>query len=233
MSGVTVITCTGGRELAFALCERWMARQTYRGDIQWICVDDVATPTPCTMGQTVIRPVPAWTPGENTLARNLLAAFPHVKHDKVVFWEDDDFYAPGYLQAMADALDRAPLAGEFPACYYNILTRQYWTGSEHPHHASLCQTAIRAEMIPALAEMCKRRRDHIDINFWRESKADKFWVRDAGCVGIKGLPGRPGIGMGHRPRFWWPHDSDGSMLRAWIGEDVAAYWRYMEMPAAS
>jgi len=33
---ITVITPTGDRPEAFALCERWMSQQTYTGQIQWI-----------------------------------------------------------------------------------------------------------------------------------------------------------------------------------------------------
>lgn len=240
---LAVITCTGGRPASFALCERWMARQTYRGQLQWIVADDCEPPTCQNLSQIVVRPEPYWSPGQNTLGRNIQAGIASMiginkglpdilKFDKIVFVEDDDWYAPGYLQAMSDVLDRAPLAGEVPARYYNILTRQHWTGTMNPQHASLCQTAMRAELIPALADWCEQRCTQIDINFWRESTAKKVWVRNAGCVGIKGLPGRPGIGMGHRPPASWPHDPDGSVLRSWIGEDAAVYEGYAERAAA-
>jgi hypothetical protein len=39
MADLTLITCTADRPEAFQLCERWMARQTYRGSIQWIVAD--------------------------------------------------------------------------------------------------------------------------------------------------------------------------------------------------
>jgi len=41
-------------------------------------------------------------------------------------------------------------------------------------------------------------------------------------VGIKGVPGRTGIGVGHRADFGQP-DPGGNTLRAWIGERASAY----------
>lgn len=84
---LTVLTPTGSRPEAFALCEKWMARQTYKGAIQWICADDGDVPTRFTMGQKVIYRDAK--PGVVTLADNLLAAIGHVEGEKVVVVEDD------------------------------------------------------------------------------------------------------------------------------------------------
>lgn len=49
-------------------------------------------------------------------------------------------------------------------------------------------------------------------------------IRPGGwVVGIKGLPGRGGIGMGHRDNFRGTDDPCGALLREWIGEDAEAY----------
>jgi hypothetical protein len=42
-------------------------------------------------------------------------------------------------------------------------------------------------------------------------------------VGIKGLPGRAGLGVGHRPGTGWTPDPDFVRLRSWIGDDVDSY----------
>jgi len=225
---LSVITCTGGRPAAFALCEKFMARQTLRPD-QWLVVDDVAEATPITMGQTVIRPWPRWS-GESTLGRNILAALPMVTGSKIVFIEDDDYIPPDYLKHMSTMLNAYPLAGEAPARYYNVATRQY-RQLRNTAHASLGQTGIQRSLLPTLAAICERERKFIDIPLWRHH-GSIGWLTVSTVVGVKGLPGRPGIGIGHRPAGHWPVDGDGSVLRSWIGEDAALYESFAEKAAA-
>jgi hypothetical protein len=219
--GVTVITCTGGRPEAFALLEKFMARQTYAGDIQWLVVDDCEPATRCTMGQTVIRPEHRWSPGQNTQALNLLAALPHVTQDKVFFVEDDDFVPSDYLARMSVLFDSNPtwdVFGERPARYYNVASRAC-RQLRNRTHASLCQTAIRKECLSEFAKMCRQNLKFIDIKLW---ECGGVFI-DPTVVGIKGMPGRPGIGMGHRPHAGWTPDPDLAQLRAWIGDDADLY----------
>src|SRR5690606_27643891 len=75
---IALVTPTCDRPQAFALCERWMARQTVPWT-QWIVADGGATPQPVTLGQTVIRrPSP---PGIANFAGNVLAALEVVRAD--------------------------------------------------------------------------------------------------------------------------------------------------------
>ncbi len=225
MSGVTLLTPTGNRPDAFELCERWFERQNYRGDIQWLVADDGAVPTLCTMGQTVIRPEPFWSYGQNTQFRNLLALLPLIKHDKIIHWEDDDWYAPGYLQTVAGWLDEAPLVGEIPTRYYNVRFRSW-----HPHgndtHASLCQTGMRAEVLPVLRTICEESK-WVDIALWKLVEGKMFHEKQN--VGIKGLPGRPGQVAAHsKARVLRRMNADPQLetLREWIGDDADAYQRF-------
>ena len=89
--GVTIITATGCRPEALALCAHFVTRQDYDGPLQWIIVDDGERPSEIdlsrvssTMTVTRLFPKPNWEPGENTLARNLLAAISEVKYDAIV-----------------------------------------------------------------------------------------------------------------------------------------------------
>ena len=50
---IQLLTPTGMRPEAFALCERWMAAQTYDGPCTWFVVDDGAVPLKLT-------PPPGW-----------------------------------------------------------------------------------------------------------------------------------------------------------------------------
>jgi len=220
---ITLITCTGGRPEAFALCERWMSRQTLDADMQWIVVDDCDPATPANRGQIILRPQPRWEPGTLTLARNLAAALTMARGDKIIFIEDDDWYGPTYLADMSARLDGVPLAGEIPARYYHVPERRYFEVG-NAHHASLCQTGIRGDMVPALLSACQAESKFLDLLLWQKfGKKGRLEV-GSGSVGIKGMPGRPGIGVGHRSSgSRWKADPSGEGLRSWIGLDAVAY----------
>lgn len=228
---LTILTPTGGRPEAFSLLEKLVARQTYVGELQWLIADDCDPPTPCTLGQTIVRPTPLWSPGDNTQCRNLMALLPLVRHPKILILEDDDYIAPRYLERMSQYLDSAPLVGEVNAHYYNVATRTYRV-IHNLRHASLCQTALRVEVLPALASICQRGVPWIDLELWRSWRGDCELVPPPSsdgiplCVGIKGMPGRAGIGIGHQDRFPGTSDQDGSVLRGWIGQDADLYAGY-------
>lgn len=234
MGGLTLITPTGGRPFAFALCERYMQSQTYRGPLQWIVVDDCVPPTPCTMGQEVIRPTPCWNSGQNTQHRNMLAALPRIANDCILVIEDDDYYAPGYLQAMADDLAGADLVGTKFALYYNVALRVY-RQHKNSRHSSLCQTGFRSSVLPTLSAVCSDiKQKWIDISLWEQWQGSKLLALPPTpplSVGIKGLPGRPGIGMGHRASVAtnYTRDPTGEKLRTWIGEDMQNYAAYLRL----
>lgn len=224
---LTLLTATGARPQAWALCERWMAVQDYVGPVRWLIVDDGAEPQPVTFQRDgwslqVIRPKPHWRPGQNTQARNLLAGLSHCcADDRVVCIEDDDHYAPDWLTHVAGQLQIAELVGEIQARYYNLRTRQ---GREltNTAHSSLCSTALRGRAIDGLRKVCQSHVKFIDMTLWQQW-LDKHLFDGHRVVGIKGLPGRGGIGAGHKPGFRGSHDRDGQLLRAWVGADAEAY----------
>lgn len=64
------------------------------------------------------------------------------------------------------------------------------------------------------------------MDLWRTFQGPRSLLDSANVVGIKGLPGRPGIGVGHRPDFGDP-DPDGRILAEWLGPALAdAYAGY-------
>lgn len=227
MVGLTLITPTGARPAAFALCERYMAAQSYTGPLQWIVVDDCLPWTEVTMGQLSILPRPIWQPGMNTQSRNMLAALPHIRNEFVAVIEDDDFYHPHYLQTVYDMLTKAELVGLSKALYYNVRTRTY-RQHKNVKHSSLCTTAFRREVIPTLEKVCLAGSKWIDISLWEEWRGSKT-LREPGSpplsVGVKGLPGRPGIGRGHvmDPSHGFAHDADLHVGRAWLGDCMDLY----------
>jgi glycosyltransferase involved in cell wall biosynthesis len=222
---ITLLTPTADRPVAFALCEKMMARQSSKFD-EWIVADGGEVPALCTMGQTHVHmPQP---PGAANFAGNLSNGLARATGDAIIFIEDDDWYAPEHVATLAAVLERRPIAGaEAVQRYYNV-ARRCWLTYKNVG-ASLCQTAIRRELSPKLVETinaCAARNSYgIDTNFWRSTARDQWGI--AGrmtVVGIKGLPGRAGLGVGHRPSEAWNRDPDLRVLREWIGEvDAAVY----------
>ena len=144
-----------------------------------------------------------------------------------MFIEDDDWYAPEYMKHQYEQLKTADLVGEVPSRYYHVPSRQYRVMS-HSQHASLCQTTVRSSVLPLLKEICNESSEFIDIRLWGRFDGIKTIGSEPYCVGMKGLPGRPGIGIGHNPsrnRNDWMADQDLTVLRSWIGNDVSLYYQ--------
>lgn len=150
-----ILTATGCRPAAWAMCERLMMAQTFDGPVRWIVVDDGPDQQPVSFERPgwlveVIRPSPRWQPGQNTQARNLLAGLDAVdRMHPVAIIEDDDWYSPTWLQTVHEHLKRAELVGETRSRYYNVATRM---GRDvgNTRHASLCATALRGRAIDTL-----------------------------------------------------------------------------------
>lgn len=223
-----LLTATGARPEAFALCQRWMSRQNYAGEIRWLIVDDGEQPQRISADFRAnwelwhLRRKPHWTPGQNTQAANLLHGLREIDREHpVVVIEDDDWYAPDWLTHVSEQLRHAELVGEKRARYYNVAGR---TGRQlhNESHASLCATAMRGAVIGEFVAACESAPKFIDLQLWK-SRAAKHLLDGHRVVGIKGLPGRAGIGMGHSSELQGQQDPHGALLRQWIGEDADAY----------
>lgn len=220
---LTILTATGARPEAWAICEELMRRQDYSGPVRWVIVDDGPTAQPVTFqreGWTleVVHPEPYWQKGQNTQARNLAAGLEVIGPDeRVQTLEDDDYYAPGWLSAVAGWLETDDLVGESYARYFNVRT-----GLGHAHrnnqHASLCATACKGDGLVSLRKAVASKRTFIDLDLWARFRGSKKLRRADLTVGIKGLPGRGGIGGGHRDDYGQPMS-----LADWIGEDAKLY----------
>lgn len=218
------------RPQAFALCEKYMARQTRQPD-EWIVVDDGEVKTPINLATTIIRPEIKWRPGANTQARNLLLALSQVKHDSIVsIIEDDDFITPDHLMSLESCFDDSiDLVGQTGAVYYNISIRK-WRTLGNIGHACFSQTVFRGSLIPLLENLLLNPPNlwH-DYNFWQRCYYYRSpWLLPPPAktaVGMKGMPGRSGIGVGHWSEHReWVNDDNYVDLKALIGEeDAQAY----------
>ena len=179
----------------------------------------------------IVRPQPLWQPGQNTQARNIREGLRHLDPDlPIAIIEDDDFYSPEWLQTVVDWLERDyELIGEEKARYYSLPTSIART-MRNTRHASLCATAFRGrEVYNSLLELAQADgRKFIDKDLWAQTPSGlKTLLPTHHVVGIKGLPGRHGIGCGHKPSFSGKADPKGVILRSWVGD--AAYKAYKEL----
>jgi hypothetical protein len=237
---ITAITPTGDRPLAFRLCREWMANQTQRPD-QWIIVDDgkvpMEVPVAMRMNPSIqyVRREPRPDDPPHTLDLNLKAALPHIAGDKILIIEDDEYYAPGYVEEMARRLDQAEVVGICRSKYYHLPTGGYQQVG-NVGHASLAQTGFRSSFLQIFGSLIQNGDNSKwpDDKLWRHVQAtagtrDKItsmlFVDDQTplYVGMKGLPGRGGIGAGHKTSMYHATDKDRSQLKAWIPRDYRVY----------
>jgi glycosyltransferase involved in cell wall biosynthesis len=230
MAKATLITPTGDRPVAFQICEHWMRRQTFRelGDIQWIVVEDGEEETPCSMGQTHLQCPSNYSGQPRSLAQNILGAISYVEGDYVIIIEDDDWYHPKHVENLVNRLSRgAKITGNGLQQYYN-LEHLVWKTFKNIG-SCFCQVGFHRELLPLLekaaTECFQRNAKGLDRTFWElvpKHQWDVF-LKPQHTVGMKGLPGRKGLGVGHRPDTSWTRDPKCEILYDWIGDDIQVY----------
>jgi len=211
-----------------------MARQTVKPH-QWIVLDDDDQPTQCSMGQQYFY-LPELRGTLSLLNKIKFALQPNlITGDAAVFVENDDYYAPTWLQFCSDQLEQYDMIGEGHALYYNVRYR-YWIDYRNISHASLCSTAIRTTLFPKVIELCDtttNKDPFLDQRIWIDNGGIKCSKRvfspDAGrlVIGIKGMPGRAGYNVGHNKTAQGAMQDAGlAKLRTLIGGDADAYEQF-------
>lgn len=199
-----------------------LQRQTYNGPVRWVVVDDGAEASQVTLDRPyweieVVRPKPFWELGQNTQGRNLLAGLEVAGGtDVLTVWEDDDWYHEDWLQFIADHIHEAELIGEERALYYNVFARRY-NQLKNTNQASLRCSAMRGAAIKTFRECLAQPHTYYDSKLWHRHSDKKLFPQRL-TIGLKGLPGRPGIATGHDGKGGH-RDKDGSFLRSKIGSD--------------
>lgn len=231
---IALITPTGARRAQFNLCCHFMRRQSYQGLVTWIIVDDAEPRTTDAVGAdfrlnwTIIKvyPMPPWS-GGNTQARNLAAGLDALQAnyknkdiEAIFIIEDDDFYRPIYIERMLANLKGFWVAGERNTIYYNVISRNY-ADNNNRAHSSLFQTVFIPEVIPIFRSCLPA--PFIDAHFFMVMDKSKVNLFNEGTlsIGMKGMPGRKGIGAGHTKMMRFPHDTDLKFLKSLIGEEDA------------
>jgi predicted SAM-dependent methyltransferase len=242
---VTVITPTGDRPECISMLRNWMSNQTRQPD-QWIIVDDGQAPMTMTGNVQYLRREPQPDDPPHTLGINLKAVLPHVTGTVILIMEDDEYYAPEYIATMAAKLENYEVVGIGRSKYYH-LPRGQFIRHMNMDHASLAQTGFRRSFLPEFAALLNGN-PWIDIEIWKKIGGikgirpvaepgnlsgekvinDRGYLFDDGdtdClyVGMKGLPGRAGIGVGHRNAGEYvPDTPDHTILRQWC-RDAEVY----------
>jgi len=247
---ITAITLTGDRPLAFSLCRKWMVSQTRQPD-QWIVVDDGVWPMYPPMFCEYIRRERQPSDPKHTLVLNMIEAVKKVTGDAVVVMEDDEYYSPRYIEEMARRLDHYEIVGIGRSKYYYVPTGGY-IRHDNLGHASLAQTAFRSSFMYEFRSILNGD-SFLDVRLWtivngpraslcdarnrsereRRTKDGRGIIFDDGeenCLylGIKGMPGRAGIGSGHKPQAYGKHDKDRSILKKWIGVEAATVYMQLQ-----
>ena len=228
---VTAITPTGGRPQAFALCEKWMKQQTYKGDIQWIVIDDDPThDVVTTMGQEVYKAEKLWEPHINTQRSNMAQALKHVKGEVILFFEDDDKYHPEYIKTMITLLETAEIAGLSNNRYFHVGVPGYKFMNNYAH-SSLCSTAIKKSQMGRITRAVESGHFYFDIQLFSYCKEDGIPIALLAntnlVIGIKGMPGRAGLSGGH-DKSWYTEDPELKVLEGWLGKDAEEYKKFIQ-----
>ena len=224
---ICALTPTGNRPEGLALLGEYINAQSYAHAFRWIIVDDCDPATRIPFMRTgidveVVRPDWRWRPGMNTQAASMATGLVLVPDDATLFvLEDDDVYLPDYMITMREAIACAELIGEKDARYYNVTTRR-WRVLPGRVHSSMASTVVRGAALTLLKGLCANGMTKmLDLNLWKTFGGNKMLLSAHNVIGIKGLPGRAGIGIGHRASFGMI-DKDNT-LKLWVGDYADNY----------
>jgi hypothetical protein len=241
---ITIITPGGDRPWSFNLLKHYLLRQTFPGTMQWLVISDSQNQKPYEMiwTQFALQSDPRFIQGElhqltydktiigpKSLARNLVWGLMRAKGEIIFICEDDDWYGSDHVKECINHLAQPEIkvTGTIWQRYYHLPSLTYRTYKNVG--SALCSTAFHRDLIQPLinsAVWCEEHEQRgIDRRFWDslpEDQKDIFEPLNNQVIGMKGLPGRIGIGVGHRPRGF-EADPEAKMLREWIGNDADTY----------
>lgn len=175
---IIAITPTGDRLHQFEICYELMMRQNVKPD-RWIIVDDGVQKLQNIVNQkinnmeiVIIQREP--NPNKITLKQNILAVLDKINiDDKIIFFEDDDFYPKTYVETMSKFLDDYIVVGGLVRRYYNL---KFKGNQEFIKNSfgTLGSTAFKVskKTINFMREICLDDIGYnIDVYFWRKIKS--------------------------------------------------------------
>lgn len=230
-----VVTCTGGRPELFALCQRWVLRQTRQPDL-WIVVTDTGEKIeglPSFARFSQVPPMPESFSGPRYLqpAWSLFYALGLVPEDHAaVIMEDDDWYSRHHCATIMKRLEagaqisygRVVWRFHVPAQRYRVLEAVDPTEGNVGIHPSCIGAYVEgSKVVPPTPR-------------WNPADGvyEGFTKVDIKGVG-HGLPGRCGVTNHHDPvhkkgRIMRPDPGNQKLVYTIGAEDAAAYIRLVQ-----
>jgi len=229
---VSAITCTGDRPVQFDICLRIMDRMNPKPN-QWIIVDDGRIPIDkdiIPQSATYIRREPNKQDYPMTLSLNMLEAYPHIKYNKLIFIEDDDWYPVNYMSKMIKESNGYDVYGSSRRRFFNLKLDSYYEFIKGWESITASMILNSRKAINFWFDICKKYLDGngLDTYFWKEFNGSKKTIPhnlNAMSIGIKGWRvGRSGgYAPSHNGDFGYSKDTDRAKLQNWIGGDFNWY----------
>lgn len=234
---ISLVTPTGSRPEALALCYKWMMQQTLPFD-EWIIVDDSGK---VKIDHPRIAVIQNRYKSENTQAESLYLGLFDVNEGYVFIIEDDDYYPPSYIQHMVDTMVKAgvELVGEIPASYYHVGVKRY-RKLNNVSYSCLCSCVMTRRVSKLLLGIVAADIKPIDTVLWdavrRSTNLKSVLVNTKLVVGIKGMPGRANGGVSWNPELgeWTQDDENLTKLQELIPrkDDFQCYKELIEKQAS-
>lgn len=219
---VCVVTCTGGRPELFALCRKWVERQTKKVDQWLVATDNGDTPE-----------IPTWAKHEHLPAGGpdsaLITMLGRVPDDHaVIVMEDDDWYSPVHVETIVKQID----AGHMLSCQRQAmrfhLPAMRCTELHEQQGFIQGTVGIHPNYVEAYRKMIER--GDLSAPEHESGRYDEITT-----IGIKGaghgLPGRAGFTRSHLPHHRKTTsmllDPDHRTFRRWLGADADDYLRLL------
>lgn len=205
---ITTLTCTNGRPECEHLSMRWLQHQDYQPD-----------------RRIVMRGMPFL----DAMRKGLSCVDPD-PDTCLVFFEDDDWYSPRWLDRcrISMKLEKVDLFGQRRIFNYHIPSGGFQEVEPKHKNCALHATAMRTTkgMLDALHGVLSSITDHrVDVALWRVG-CDKYRRNCREVVSMKGMPGTPGFSLAHQAANYHHFDHDRQQLRYWIGSDADLYAPY-------
>jgi len=92
----------------------------------------------------------------------------------------------------------------------------------------MCQMGFTRDVISILKSILNQKNAFVDIQLWKyySSQFKKQLYNTRLSIGIKGMPGNPGIGIGHNPTdVHRTKDKNFQKLEEWIGKEDTDFYR--------
>lgn len=232
MPPITVVTCTGGRPELFALCRRWVLRQSMPVD-RWIVTTDVGDQPNAPEAEVFAVPRD-FLPTDHQPQREhrgwkalraLCFALSKVKSDSyVVVMEDDDWYGPDYVKTLVETDHWLPHQQQMHLCH--LPAERYGTSlADNPVEGYLAFRPGNQKRILSWL-LAGHPRPKLDS---RPVSMQQF-VQVKG-VGF-GLPGRSGATRkhiaDHRKVLSLPSDPGNQTFQRLVGGDAGDYLRLLK-----